>query len=84
MNPRPRPEGDRRVMCAGYDACLDFACRENWPGFTCECCGEFRPLQKDEEEWRADGAACLALVMAVEDDDFLYRKRRGSLLGEFE
>ena len=42
MNPQPSDNGIHRlVMCAHYDACLDVAIRERWPGFTCEHCQDY-------------------------------------------
>ncbi len=32
--------GQRRLECPHYEGCLDIACGEEWPGFTCEGCSQ--------------------------------------------
>lgn len=38
------PATTRRLHCRFYDACLDQAEAEGWPGFSCAECGGFEPL----------------------------------------
>lgn len=71
MHPIPSPESvnpscvPRKVLCASYGLCLDVALTKSWPGFSCERCGDFQPLQLDLEEWATDAALCEALLIAA-------------------
>jgi hypothetical protein len=69
MNPRSsRPEIDdietprRKLFCRHYEACLDVAIKQAWPGFSCDLCRDFEPLQLELDQWQQDNRACVALV----------------------
>ncbi len=34
-------EGHRRLICEGYDRCLEIAARSGWPSWSCENCRMF-------------------------------------------
>lgn len=75
-------DGERRVMCASYEHCLDEAVRKKWSGFSCRECVAFRPLQLNEAEWLFDSLACSALVGVAEHYSSFKQKRRGSIVLE--
>lgn len=39
-------EVERYGGCSGYRACLDFAAKKKWGGFTCSGCYRFEALQE--------------------------------------
>jgi hypothetical protein len=60
-NPNPKPAARldaeraddapavRRLNCRYYDRCLDVADVQNWPGFTCNGCDAFVPIDAEQE-----------------------------------
>ncbi len=77
---RNPPKVDRRVMCAGYECCLDEAIRRKWRGFSCGKCGAFKPLQLDPSEWLLDTLACTALMYVTEFHSSFKQKPRGNIV----
>lgn len=71
---------ERKVMCAGYERCLDEAIKRNWGGFSCRQCLCFEPLRLDTTEWLADSLACTALVYVAEFPNTLKQKPRGGIV----
>jgi hypothetical protein len=71
---------ERRVMCAGYERCLDEAIKREWHGFSCRQCVSFEPLRLDPTEWLADSLACIALVYVAEFPSTLKQKPRGGIV----
>ena len=71
---------ERRVMCAGYESCLDEAIKREWLGFSCRHCHSYKPLALDSTEWLADSLACIALVYVAEYPNMLKQKPRGSIV----
>ena len=71
---------DRRVLCAGYERCLDQAAKKNWPGFSCEKCRAFEPLQLDPIEWFLDMLACTALLHVAEFQSSFKQRPRGGIV----
>ncbi len=71
---------ERRVMCAGYQSCLDEAVKKAWVGFSCRKCRAYRPLQLDQTEWIADSLACLALMYVAELQQQFKQKPRGGIV----
>jgi hypothetical protein len=71
---------ERRVMCAGYERCLDEAIKRNWVGFSCQHCVSFEPLRLDSTEWLADSLACIALMYVAEYPSTLKQKPRGGIV----
>lgn len=55
----------RRLHCRHYDGCLDIA--EDWPGFTCEGCKAFAPLDALGEERDLRGCFELAAEVLLHD-----------------
>jgi hypothetical protein len=72
--------GERRVLCATYQRCLDEAVKKNWDGFSCIECGAFHPLQFDLSEWVLDSFACIALINVAESQNSFKQKRRGTIV----
>lgn len=71
---------ERRVLCAGYESCLDETIRRKWAGFSCRRCKAFRPLQFNLSEWHADSLACIALLYVAEFESCFKQKPRGSIV----
>lgn len=71
---------ERRVMCAGYQSCLDEAIKKEWVGFSCRKCRAYKPLQLDQAEWIADSLACLALMYVAELQQQFKQKPRGGIV----
>ena len=71
---------NRRVLCAGYERCLDQAVKKNWPGFSCQKCRAFEPLRLDPTEWLVDSLACTALLYVAEHPSNLKQKPRGGIV----
>jgi hypothetical protein len=71
---------ERRVMCAGYERCLDEALRRRWRGFSCRTCHAFQPLALDSSEWLLDWLACVALMGVAEFQGSFKQKRRGNIV----
>ena len=71
---------ERRVMCAGYERCLDEAIIRHWRGFSCRMCHAFQPLELDSSEWFLDWLACVALVGVAEFQGSFKQKRRGNIV----
>ena len=71
---------DRRVMCAGYESCLDKAIRRKWENFSCRKCRAFKPLKRDSLEWLADSLACNALIFVAEFPSTFKQKPRGGVV----
>jgi hypothetical protein len=71
---------ERRVMCAGYEGCLDEAIKREWHSFSCRQCVSFEPLRLDPTEWLADSLACIALVYVAEYPCTLKQKPRGGIV----
>lgn len=71
---------DRRVMCARYGNCLDFAIKRKWVGFSCRKCHAFEPLNFSLSEWFADSLACVALMYVSEFQLNFKQKPRGGII----
>jgi len=71
---------ERRVMCAGYESCLDEAIKREWVAFSCRHCRSYEPLTLEPTEWLADSLACIALVYVAEYPSVLKQKPRGSIV----
>lgn len=74
------PKVDRKVMCAGYERCLDEAVRRQWSGFSCRKCRAFKPLQLDSSQWLLDSLACIALIGVAEHQSSFKQKSRGRIV----
>jgi hypothetical protein len=72
--------GERRVLCATYQHCLDEAVKRNWDGFSCIACSAFEPLQFDMGEWVLDSFACMALINVAESQNSFKQKHRGTIV----
>jgi len=55
----------RRLFCRSYDACLDYAVSQNWPGFTCLECRYYEFLQWDRDSWLDDNRRCMAILYFI-------------------
>ena len=75
---------DRRVMCAGYESCLDEAVRRKWRGFSCRRCRAFKPVRLDLSEWLEDSLACIALISVAEYPSSFKHKSRGRIILKME
>ena len=71
---------DRKVMCAGYERCLDVAIRRRWENFSCRNCRAYKPLKRDSIEWLADSLACNALIFVAEFPSLFKQKSRGGVV----
>jgi hypothetical protein len=75
---------DRRVLCAGYEGCLDMAIKRNWRGFSCRKCRSFHPLQLSSIEWRLDSMACTVLLGVAEFSASFKQKPRGGIIDKLQ
>jgi hypothetical protein len=71
---------NRKVLCAGYECRLDQAVKKKWPGFSCQRCLAFEPLQLDPSEWLLDSLACTALMYVTEFQSSFKQKARGNIV----
>jgi len=39
---------NRQLHCRRYNECLNFAVRNDWPGFVCTSCVTYDPMDRDE------------------------------------
>jgi hypothetical protein len=75
---------ERKVMCAGYQNCLDETIKRKWDGFSCRSCKAFRPLQFEPSEWLADSVACIALLYVAEFENCFKQKPRGGIVAKLQ
>jgi hypothetical protein len=71
---------NRKILCAGYERCLDQAVKKKWPGFSCQKCRAFEPLELDPSEWLLDTLACTALMYVAEFQSSFKQKPRGNIV----
>lgn len=68
MHPTPWKlslEPHRHFFCGDYSRFLDIALAADWPSFTCDRCGDCRPIKEGVEYWNEDAARCEALIDAI-------------------
>lgn len=46
---RESVEKVKHIDCSHYNACLDQAVKGNWPGFGCDACAAYTPMDIDEK-----------------------------------